>query len=107
MINMSTKVRHLTGRVNRKQVEMLDRISKEERIDRSAALRKVLDLGIREYMKRRAVEEYRRGVLSLGKAAERVGVSIAEFYRILEAEGVPVKIDIASIVEAVKKDFGE
>jgi predicted HTH domain antitoxin len=104
---MSTKVRHLTGRVNREQVEMLDRISREEKIDRSAALRKILDIGIKEYMKQKAVEEYRRGRLSVGKAAEKAGVSIAEFYRTLEEEGIPIKIDMVAIREAVKRDFGE
>lgn len=103
---MST-IRHLTGRVNREQVEVLDKISREEKIDRSAVLRKILDLGIREYMKQKAIEEYRRGVLSLGKAAEKAGVSTAEFYRILEEEGIPIKIDRVAVKEAVKKDFGE
>jgi predicted HTH domain antitoxin len=104
---MPLDVRHLTGRVNREQVEMLDRISREENIDRSAALRKVLNIGIREYMRRKAVDGYRRGVLSIGKAAEEASVSIAEFYKILEEEGVPVKIDTAAMREAVKSDFGE
>jgi predicted HTH domain antitoxin len=100
-------VKHLTGRVNREQIEMLDRISKEEKIDRSAALRKVLDIGIREYMKRKAAERYRRGVLSIGRAAEEAGVSLAEFYKLLEEEGISIMIDAVAIDEAVKGDFGE
>jgi predicted HTH domain antitoxin len=100
-------VRHLTGRVDREQVEMLDRISREEKIDRSAALRKILDVGIREYMKRKAVERYRCGAVSIGKAAEESGVSIAEFYRILEDEGIPVKVDTAAIQEASESNFEE
>jgi len=104
---MPLNVKHLTGRVDREQVEMLDRISREEKTDRSTALRKVLDIGIREYMRRKAVEGYRRGVLSIGKAAEEAGVSITEFYKILEEEGIPVKIDTAAIREALKTDFGD
>jgi len=104
---MPLDVRHLTGRVERRQVEMLDRISREEKIDRSAALRKVLDIGIREYMRRKAVERYRRGLLSIGKAAEEAGVSLAEFYRLLEEEGISVMLDAAAIEEALKADFGE
>lgn len=104
---MPLNVRHLTGRVNREQVEILDKISREEKIERSATLRKILDIGIKEYMKRKAAEKYRRGLQSIGKAAQEAGISIAEFYKILEDEGIPVKIDTKAIEEAVKTDFGE
>lgn len=97
----------MTGRVHRRQIEVLDRISKEEKIDRSAALRKVLDIGLQEYMKRKAVEDYRRGKVSIGKAAEDADVSIAEFYKILGDEGVPIKVDTATIKDALKEDFGD
>lgn len=104
---MASEVKHLTGRVHRRQIEVLDRISKEEKIDRSAALRKVLDIGLHEYMKRKAVEDYRRGRISIGKAAEEADVSIAEFYKILGDEGVPVKVDTLMIKNALKEDFGD
>lgn len=100
-------MKHLTGRVHRKQIEVLDRISKEEKIDRSAALRKVLDIGLDEYKRRKAIEDYRRGRISIGKAAEEADVSIAEFYKILSDEGIPVKVDIALLKEALEEDFGD
>ena len=104
---MPSEIKHLTGRVNRRQIEVLDKISKEEQIDRSAALRKILDIGLQEYMKRKAVENYRRGKISIGKASEEAGLSIAEFYKILSDEGVPIKIDTAAIKEALKEDLGD
>jgi len=104
---MPSEIKHLTGRVNRRQIEVLDKISKEEQIDRSAALRKILDIGLQEYMKRKAVENYRREKISIGKAAEEAGVSIAEFYKILSDEGVPIKIDTTALREALKEDFGD
>ncbi len=78
-------------------MERLDRISREEKIDRSAALRKILEIGIREYMKRKAVDDYRRGRISIGKAAEIAEVSVAEFYKILEDEGISIKIDVSAL----------
>ncbi len=104
---MGFEVKHLTGRVQRRQIEMLDQISREENIDRSAALRKVLDIGLQEYMKKKAVEDYRRGRLSIGRAAEDAGMSIAEFYNVLGQEGVPIRLDTAAMKEALKEDFGE
>ena len=104
---LPSEIKHLTGRVDRRQIEVLDKISKEEQIDRSAALRKILDIGLKEYMKRKAVGNYRRGKISIGKAAEESGVSIAEFYNILSNEGVSIQIDTAAIREALEEDFGD
>ncbi|MBI4257857.1 MAG: UPF0175 family protein [Thaumarchaeota archaeon] len=98
---MQSGTKHLTGRVDQKQIQLLEKISKEEKIDRSAALRKVLDIGIREYMKRKAVEDYRKGRISVGRAAEEAEVSIAEFYNILEGEGIPIKVDTGILKEIV------
>jgi DNA-binding phage protein len=104
---MTSEVKHLTGRVLRRQIEALERISAEEKVDRSAALRKVLDIGLQEYMKRKAVEDYRRGRVSIGKAAEDAGISMAEFYKVLADEGVPIKVDVEAIKDALRKDFGD
>lgn len=97
---------HLTGRVPKKHIEQLKRISREEGIDRSTALRKVLDIGLREYRRERAIEHYRKGKISIGKAAEEAEVSIFEMYDILEAEKVPIEIDIKSMKEELRSDFG-
>jgi len=104
---MTSEVKHLTGRVLRRQIEALERISAEEKVDRSAALRKVLDIGLQEYMKRKTVEDYRRGRVSIGKAAEDTGTSIAEFYKILADEGVPIKVDAEAIKDALRQGFGD
>ncbi len=104
---MRSETKHLTGRVDQRQMERLEKISREEKIDRSAALRKVLEIGIREYMRRKAVDDYRKGRLSIGKAAEEADVSVAEFYKILEDEGVPIKIDAGVLKDALKADLGE
>ncbi len=104
---MRSETKHLTGRVDQRQMERLEKISREEKIDRSAALRKVLEIGIREYMRRKAVDDYRKGRLSIGKAAEEADVSVAEFYKILEDEGVPIKIDTGVLKDALKADLGE
>ncbi len=102
---MASQNKHLSGRVHKRQVDQLDRISREEKIDRSTALRKVLDIGLEQYNKQKAVEEYRKGRVSIGRAAEIAGVSIAEFYKILEDEDVPLRIDMAGIRQSVESDI--
>ena len=102
---MHSENKHLTGRVNKRQFEQLEKISKEEKTDRSSVLRKVLDLGLDEYNRQKAIEAYRKGKASVGRAAELAGVSIAEFYKILEEENMPVRIDMKGIDESLKSDF--
>lgn len=97
----------MTGRVSREQLEWLDRISKEEKIDRSSALRRIIEIGIDEYRKRRAIDDYRRGRISIGKAAENGRLSLAEFYEALEAEGIPVRVDLRHLKESIRSDFGK
>jgi len=105
--NLHSENKHLTGRVSKSQIDKLERISKEEKIDRSSVLRKVLDIGLDEYDRRKAVEEYRRDKLSVGKAAELAGISIAEFYKILENEDIPIRIDVKGIKLSLESDFGK
>ena len=74
---------------------------------RSTVLRKVLDIGVQEYNKRKAVDEYRKGEMSIGRASEIADVSIAEFYKILENENVPISIDFNGIKESLEADLGK
>ncbi|MHB1907812.1 MAG: UPF0175 family protein [Nitrososphaerales archaeon] len=53
------------------------------------------------------MEAYRKGKVSVGRAAELAGVSIAEFYKILEEENTPVRIDMKGIEESLESDFGK
>ena len=50
----------------------------------------------------RAIEGYRRGKISVGKAAELAAISIAEFYKILENEDIPIRIDVEGIKRALE-----
>ena len=104
---MGLEIEHLTARVLGRQIRALEKVSADEKIDRSAALRKVLDIGLKEYSKRKAVEEYRVGKLSVGRAAEEADVSIAEFYGILASEGVPIRVDMEAIQTAFRDDVGD
>jgi hypothetical protein len=104
---MGLEIEHLTARVLKRQIRALERVSAEQKIDRSAALRKVLDIGLREYMKCKAVDEYRAGRMSIGRAAEEAGISIAEFYTVLSSEGVPIKVDTVAIRSVLRNEPGD
>ena len=49
---------HISGRITKDQFKILNKIAKMERTDRSSVLRKIIDLGSREYFRKKS----RRGV---------------------------------------------
>jgi hypothetical protein len=96
---------HISGRITKDQFKILDKIAELERVDRSTALRKIIDIGSMEYFRKKAAEMYRRGEISIGKAAEIAGVSLWEMYDILDREGITLKIDRKAIEERFAEDF--
>lgn len=76
-------------RMDRDNYEFLSEISKEERSDLSKTVRDLVTRG-RVLL---AVERYRKGEASLGKAAELAGVSVGQMMTILKEFGVESRIE--------------
>ncbi len=76
-------------RMDRENYEFLSAISREERSDLSKAVRDLVTRG-RVLL---AVEKYRKGEASLGKAAEVAGLSVGQMMTLLGEFGVRTRID--------------
>ena len=76
-------------RMDRDNYEFLAEISKEERSDLSKAVRDLVTRG-RLLL---AVERYRKGEASLGKAAELAGLPVGQMMTILTEFGVESRIE--------------
>ena len=76
-------------RMDRENYEFLTELSKRERGDLSKAVRELVHRG-RLML---AVEKYRNGEASLGKAAELAGISVGEMIGILAEYGVKANLD--------------
>jgi predicted HTH domain antitoxin len=76
-------------RMDRDNYEFLAEISKEERSDLSKAVRDLVTRG-RVLL---AVERYRKGEASLGKAAELAGLPVGQMMAILTEFGVESRIE--------------
>ena len=76
-------------RMDRDNYEFLNAISREERSDLSKAVRDLVTRG-RVLL---AVEKYRKGEASLGKAAEVAGVPVGQMMTLLGEFGVRARID--------------
>src|ERR1700722_517740 len=76
-------------RMDRDNYDFLNEFSKEERSDRSKAVRDLVSRG-RVLL---AVERYRNGETSLGKAAELAGVPVGQMMTILTGLGVESRVE--------------
>ena len=83
-------------RMDQKNYEFLRAISREERNDLSKAVRDLVTRG-RVLL---AVERYRKGEASLGKAAEVAGLAVGQMMALLGEFGVRMRIEQETIVRA-------
>ena len=69
------KTEQITIRLNAKLTSSLDRVAREESLDRATVIRRLLESSLRRWELERALAGYRRGELSLGRAAEESGLT--------------------------------
>ena len=84
-----------TPEISRK-LEMLSHLTE---LDRSSLIRIALSSGLDEEMKKYALEQYREGKISLGKAAELSGVSVRVMIDLLKRNSVELNISVQDIVD--------
>ncbi len=71
-------------------------------LDRSAAIRKLLERGIKNWKLELAIDEYREGKISLMKAGEKAEVTVWEFLDELDRR----KISLNVSMDAFEKSLG-
>ncbi|MGB2727006.1 MAG: UPF0175 family protein [Halobacteriota archaeon] len=79
----------------------LERLIGIEKTERSALIRRILDIGINEELKKHALELFRDKKVSLAKAAEIANISVREMMDLIKEKGVSLHITI----EDIRKDF--
>jgi predicted HTH domain antitoxin len=92
----------VTVRLSKRDLERVEAVRVLEDVDRSTLIKEFIEDGLR----RRVVDNYRRGKLTAGRAAEILGISLREFFEILEREGIPVNWDSESVKEYLKARYG-
>ena len=85
-------------RMDRENYNFLTEISKEERSDLSKAVRDLVMRG-RVLL---AVERYKKGDASLGKAAQLAGLSVGQMMTLLAEFGVESRIEKDDYLEGLK-----
>ena len=79
----------------------IERLIRIEKMERSALIRRILDTGIKEELKKHALELFRDKKVSLAKAAEIADVSVREMMDLIKEKGIFLHIS----VDEIRKDF--
>jgi predicted HTH domain antitoxin len=90
--------RTMSIRIDKDDYDFVKGLAREEKEDLSSAVRSLLDKG-RVHL---AIEEYKAGRASLGKASHLAGLSISETMDILDEYGVKSNLDTEDYLAAVK-----
>jgi len=81
----------------------IERLVKFEKADKASILRKALETGIEEELKKIALNLYLERKVSLAKAAEIAEISIRDMLKLIRDRGVSLNLT----VEDLRKDFEE
>ena len=84
-------------RLPKEIVEEIEKLSKEEGIDKGTLIRKLIAESLREYKIKRALELYKEGKVSLWKAAEIAGITYREALEELKKRNIPFKYDLEDL----------
>ncbi len=84
-------------RLPKEMVEEIEKLSREEGIDKGTLIRKLIAESLREYKIKKALELYREGEVSLWKAAEISGITYREALEELRKRNIPFRYDLEDL----------
>ena len=82
------KAEIISARFQKEETAMLEQIAKEEKTDKTTALRKIFALGAKQYALEKAVREYQTGKAGTAKAAEIAGITLWEMMEELNKRNI-------------------
>ncbi|MFQ5711780.1 MAG: UPF0175 family protein [Candidatus Geothermarchaeales archaeon] len=96
----------IAARIPPELEEEIIKFMEEERLDKSTAIRRILEIGVGEWKRRRAIELYRTGKITLWKSSQIAGLSLREMLEELNRLRITTHVtvkDIEEDIEAAKK----
>ena len=93
----------ITTRIDDVDAAEIKAIGREERLDRSAVVRRLLSKAIRERKIEKALEQYREKKITIGRVAELTGLPLREALALASAKGIPFQYTVKELQE----DFRE
>jgi len=89
-------------RLGLESVEYIRKISKMFSLDKSTAFRNILQKGIQEDKKEKALELYIKGRFSIEQAARFADMYIGEFFELMRQKGIESNLTLDDFDESMK-----
>ena len=96
------KTELVSARLPKENTAILDEVAKEEKTDKTTALKKIFELGAKQYRLEKAIREYQQGKIGLGGAAEKSGISLWEMMEELKAKNIASPLKKEDYEEGLK-----
>lgn len=79
----------VSARLPPERVNQINMIAREEKIDKSTVLDRALDLYIRDWRLKKAIQSYTEGISTLSRAAEIAGLTVWEMLEVIAEKKTP------------------
>ena len=97
-----TKLVSVTARLGSDSLEYIKKMSKIFNLDKSTAFRSILQKGIQEDKREKALELYIKGKFSIEQAARFADMYIGEFFELMRARGIESNLTLEDFNESLK-----
>lgn len=96
------KLVSVTARLGVESLEYIKKVSKMFKLDKSSALRNILQKGIQEDKKENALDFYIKGKFSIEQAARFADMHIGEFFELMRIKGIESNVNLEDFDESMK-----
>jgi len=97
-----TKLVSVTARLGSESLEYVKKISRMFNLDKSTAFRDILQKGIQEDKKEKALDLYIKGKFSLEQAARFADMYVGDFYDLMRQKGIESNLTLEDFNESLK-----
>lgn len=99
---MDKQKKFLGARIEPELIEIVDRVSEENKVDRTSAIKILVTAGWKELRLKKALELYRIGKASVDKAAKIAGLTVSEMMEELAVRGIKSEETIEEYRQGIK-----
>lgn len=94
------------ARIDPRESGIIEKVAKEENVDKTSAIKILINRGWKEFRLEKAIEGYRNGKISIDKAARIAGLTVHEMMDETVAKGIRTEEGIEDLRKGVKLLLG-
>ena len=92
----------LGARIEPEIIDIVDKVAKDKGTDRTGAIKVLISIGYKELNLEKVIDLYRKGKISIDKAAKISCLSVSEMMDEIAKEGIKSDESIEEYIEGVK-----